>query len=65
MGYANVIEKSGKAKKWYDVVLRVNATMATNSTDEVIAKFSARGDAYCWAMDVSKRFGDQFSLIVG
>jgi hypothetical protein len=64
MGYANVTERCGKNKKWHDVILRHDATMVNEATEEVIAKFTGKGDAYCWALEISKRFSDQNTLVI-
>jgi len=63
MGKAEVIEKTGKAKKWHDVILR-RVTGCNEPTEKVIAKFTAKGDAFAWAQGIADNFSYDWKLII-
>jgi hypothetical protein len=64
MGKAEVKERNiGKTKKYYDVILRHN-TGCNEPTETIIAKFTARGDAYMWALSIADRFTFDYQLVV-
>lgn len=65
MGQAEVKERNlSKTRKMYDVVLRHN-TGCAEPTEQIIAKFIARGDAYMWAMSIRNRWSFDYQLIIG
>jgi len=63
MNTAEVIEKIGKEKKWHDVILR-RRTGCNESSEKVIAKFAAKGDAYGWSLEIAKRYSGDWQLII-
>ncbi|MCK9518444.1 MAG: hypothetical protein M0R06_21370 [Sphaerochaeta sp.] len=60
---ARIYQKAQKGK-WVNIIVRTNATMATEKHDEVIAKFTHSGDAYMWACEIAKRFDDNHLIIL-
>ncbi|MFA5377544.1 MAG: hypothetical protein WC455_17465 [Dehalococcoidia bacterium] len=60
---ANIHQKCPSKRQWHDVVLRRNATMSNDNQDEVIARFKRPGDAYMWAVEVSRRYDENYTII--